>query len=223
MTRKPVLLDLYGGRTGGAARGYQLAGFYVVSVDIADCPQNPADVVIKGDALAKLPDLVHGWKPVAVHASPPCQGRGYLAKGTMPQLAERHPNLIPSTREALDKLGLPYILENVGSSGVRSDIRLCGEMFSLGVLMHRDFELRNWTTQQPIHKPHRGYVRGWRHGVWHDGPYVAAYGKGGGKATVAEMQQAKGIDWSNDHLGLRDALPPAYTEWIGLHLMQHLR
>lgn len=218
----PVMLDLYGGRTGGAARGYQLAGFRVISVDIADCPQNPADVVIQGDALTLLPELVRRYQPDAVHASPPCQGRGYLAKGTMPELAERHPNLIPATREALDDVGLPYILENVGSSGVRPDLRLCGEMFGLGVLMHRDLELGGWTMLQPPHVPHRGHVRGWRHKVWRDGPYVAAYGKGGGKATVAEMQQAKRIDWSDDHLGLRDALPPAYTEFLGGQLLDHL-
>ncbi|GAA2259838.1 hypothetical protein GCM10010415_22340 [Streptomyces atrovirens] len=43
----------------------------------------------------------------------------------------------------------------------------------------------------------------------------AAYGKGGGKATTEEIRTAKGIDWSTDHFRLREALPPAYTEWIG--------
>ncbi|MGW1554885.1 DNA methylase, partial [Streptomyces sp. NPDC002346] len=65
------------------------------------------------------------------------------------------------------------------------------------------------------HPRHRGYVRGYRHGIWRDGPYVAAYGKGGGKATAEEIRAAKEIDWSTDHFRLREALPPAYTEWIG--------
>lgn len=65
-------------------------------------------------------------------------------------------------------------------------------------------------------------MRGWRHGVWREGPYVAAYGKGGGKATVAEIREAKGIDWMTDHLNLRDAIPPIYTESIGRHLMGDL-
>lgn len=53
--------------------------------------------------------------------------------------------------------------------------------------------------------------------------YVAAYGKGGGKASVEEMREAKRIDWSVDHLGLRDALPPDYTCWIGERLMREVR
>ncbi|MGW6895691.1 hypothetical protein ACWGF2_03330 [Streptomyces sp. NPDC054919] len=60
-----------------------------------------------------------------------------------------------------------------------------------------------------------GATKGYRHGIWRDGPYVAAYCKGGGKATVKKIREAKGIDWSTDHLRLREALPLAYTEWIG--------
>lgn len=102
-------------------------------------------------------------------------------------------------------------MENVPGSEVRKDIRLCGEQFGLGVLMHRYFELGGWSTTQPAHPRHRGY----RHGEYREGPYVAAYGKGGGKATVDEIRAAKGIDWSTHHLRLREALPPAYTAWIG--------
>lgn len=72
--------------------------------------------------------------------------------------------------------------------------------------------------RHPRTRRHRGYVRGWRHGIYRDGPYVAAYGSGGGKATVAEMRHAKGIDWSHDHLGLRDALPVAYGLFLGRSL-----
>lgn len=44
-----------------------------------------------------------------------------------------------------------------------------------------------------------------------DGPY----GAGGGKATVAEMQQAMGITWTDVREELTEAIPPAYTHWIG--------
>lgn len=67
----------------------------------------------------------------------------------------------------------------------------------------------------PVHRRHRGYVRGYRHGIYRDGPYVAAYGEGGGKATVPEMQQAMGITWTDIHEELTEAIPPAYTHWIG--------
>jgi hypothetical protein len=220
---RPTLLDLFGGRTGGAARGYQLAGWRVVSVDIEACPDNPADAFVRGDALTLLPRLIEQHRPAAIHASPPCPGEGCLSKGTMPSLATAHPRLIDPTRAALGGLGLPYVIENVVGSSVRKDVVLCGEMFGLGVLMHRQFELGDWAAEQPEHVKHRGYVRGWRHGVYRDGPYVAAYGRGGGKATVDEMRNAKEIDWSRDHLGLRDALPPRYTRWIGERLFAHVR
>lgn len=107
---------------------------------------------------------------------------------------------------------VPYVIENPDS---RPDVVLCGEMFGLGVLRHRKFELGDWSAAKPKHVPHRGRVRGWRHGEFHDGPYVAAYGKGGGKATASEMQAAMGIDWTDLHEELVEMLPPAYTEWIG--------
>jgi hypothetical protein len=59
-----------------------------------------------------------------------------------------------------------------------------------------------------------------RHGVLRDGPYVAAYGKGGGKATVPEMQHALGIDWTDVHEELTEAIPPDYTQYIGEHAMK---
>jgi hypothetical protein len=67
----------------------------------------------------------------------------------------------------------------------------------------------------------RGYQR-MRHGVYREGPYVAAYGNGGGKATVAEMQHALGIDWTSEREELTEAIPPAYTEHIGRSLMDSL-
>lgn len=217
---KPVLLDLFCG-VGGAARGYQQAGFRVIGVDIVDQPDYCGDDFINADVM-KWGDAWGVTYPQvsAIHASPPCPGEGYLSKGTDKTLAKKHPRLIGPTREMLESSGLPYVIENVGGSDVRGDIVLCGEMFGLGVLMHRKFEFGRWEMDQPEHRKHRGYVRGWRHGVYHDGPYVAAYGKGGGKATVPEMRKAKGIDWTEDHLSLRDAIPPAYTKFIGERLFE---
>jgi hypothetical protein len=88
-------------------------------------------------------------------------------------------------------------------------------MFGLGVLRHRNFELGGWRVRKPVHPRHRGYVRGWRHGEYRDGPYVAAYGSGGGKATVPEMQEAMGVTWTDEREELTEAIPPAYAEWIG--------
>ncbi|MFE3825233.1 DNA methylase [Streptomyces sp. NPDC059092] len=214
--RRPRLLDAFC-CIGGAARGYQEAGFHVTGVDVRPQPDYCGDVFHQGDAIEFI--RAHGRDFDFIHTSPPCQGEGSPAKGTnaarLTAAGRSHPRLIVPTRAALDAIGRPYVIENVAGSEVRKDLRLCGESFGLAVLMHRYFELSGWTVDQPAHPRHRGRVRGWRHGEYFDGPYVAAYGKGGGKATVEEIRAAKGIDWSTDHFNLREALPPAYTRWIG--------
>ncbi|MFI5977938.1 DNA methylase [Streptomyces sp. NPDC051452] len=212
------VLDAYS-CIGGATRGYRLAfpGCRIVGVDREAQPDYCGDDFHQGDAIEFI--RAHGHEFDFIHASPPCQGEGAPTKGTNARrnavIGRTYPRLIAPTRAALEATGRPYVIENVAGSEVRKDIRLCGEQFGLAVLMHRYFELGRWTAVQPAHPRHRGRVRGWRHGEYHDGPYVAAYGAGGGKATVAEIRQAKGIDWSTDHLRLREALPPAYTEWLG--------
>jgi hypothetical protein len=204
---------------GGASEGYRRAfpGCHITGVDLQAQPDYRGDDFHRGDAVAFI--RAHGHRFDFIHASPPRQGEGAPTKGTNAArnaaLGRSCPRLIAPTRAALTATGRPWVMENVAGSGVRKDLRLCGEMFGLAVLMHRYFELGGWTTTQPVHSAHRGYVRGWRHGEYREGPYVAAYGKGGGKATVAEIRAAKRIDWSTNHLRLREALPPAYTEWIG--------
>src|SRR5690606_37335467 len=138
--------------------------------------------------------LADHWREFdAIHASPPCHASSALTKGT--NKGREYVNLIPETRRLLRATGLPTVIENVQGSDLRRDVTLCGEMFGLGVIRHRYFELDRWEAVQPAHKPHRGRTRGWRHGVYHDGPYLAVYGNGGGKGSVAEWQVAMGIDW----------------------------
>ncbi|MGW2721981.1 DNA methylase [Streptomyces sp. NPDC001492] len=204
---------------GGATTGYRRAfgNCHITGVDLQAQPDYPGDAFHQGDAIEFIRS--HGHEYDLIHASPPCQGEGAPTKGTNrarnAAIGRTYPRLIVPTRAALEATGRPWVMENVPGSEVRKDIRLCGEQFGLAVLMHRYFELGRWTAKQPAHPRHRGYVRGWRHGEYRDGPYVAAYRQGGGKATVEEIRSAKGIDWSIDHLRLREALPPVYTEWIG--------
>lgn len=212
---KPRLLDLYSG-VGGAARGYQQAGFHVTGVDINPQPRYAGDTFIQADAITYLEQ--HGHKFDAVHASPPCQDGCTLTAGT--NAGRSYPQLIPATRSALEAAGKPWIIENPpGRAPMRRDIQLCGEMFGLRVIRHRNFELGGWMMQQPAHVPHRGRVAGWRHGVFFEGPYVAVYGDGGGKGSVADWQQAMEIHWTSDKLELREAIPPAYARLIGRQLL----
>lgn len=206
------VLDLFC-NAGGAATGYARASFEVVGVDINPQPNYPFEFV-RANALD-----VH-WTTFGfdlIHASPPCQHSAAITKGTNKHRQHLHPNLYPQVKALLERTGKPYVIENPDS---RPDVVLCGEMFGLGVIRHRNFELGNWSTAKPAHPKHRGYVRGMRHGVVRDGPYVAVYGKGGGKATVPEAQRAMGIDWTDVHEELVEMLPPAYTQWIGEHFAE---
>lgn len=239
---KPVCLDLFG-RMGGAAVGYQRAGFYVISNDIDPQPGNPADEFVQGDALKILEVLVRpndelwspvlGWfRPALVHTSPPCQGQNTATASNRARgIVDDHPSLVEPTRYLLRRTGLPYVIEQPTSSikgTIRRDVTLCMDMFKgelppPWVQKHRSFELGgdySWRQRKimdsvPLHPKHAGYVRGHRHGVVREGPYVAGYGKGGGKATAAELRHAMGIDWMTDRFDLCEAIPPAYTEWLG--------
>lgn len=216
---RPILVDLFC-CAGGASMGYHRAGFRVIGVDNEPRPNYPFEF-LKMDALAALRDppellsIASAWS-----ASPPCQRKCALTLGTNAAMADRYVDLYPETRELMIASGLPGVIENPDS---RPDVVLCGEMFGLDVIRHRKFELIGWTMDQPKHLRHRGRVRGYRHGKYYDGPYLAAYGNGGGKASVAEMQAAMGIGWTDVREELTEAIPPAFTELIGSQLLDHIR
>ncbi|MYS19717.1 hypothetical protein GA0115240_11237 [Streptomyces sp. DvalAA-14] len=221
-----LLLDLYC-CAGGAATGYHRAGFDVHGVDIADRPNYPFTFT-RANALEHLADLIGTGeirRYAMVHASPPCQGKCTLTVGTNNSRGwgGAHEDLVIDTRTLLDATDLPYVIEQPnGQAEIRKDLTLCGEMFGLDVIRHRNFELGNWTAQRPAHIQHRGRVRGYRHGTFYDGPYVAAYGNGGGKPTVPELQAAMGITWTDVREELTEAIPPAYSEFIGLAFLAQI-
>jgi hypothetical protein len=200
--------------------GYHRAGFVVDGCDIAHRPNYPFPYH-RGDALEYLAALIASGdieRYAIVHASPPCQHGCALTVGTNKSQGwgRAHVDMVAPTRALLDKTGLPYVIEQPnGRAEIRKDLTLCGEMFGLGVIRHRNFELGGWIIEQPAHVPHRGRVRGYRHGRFYDGPYVAAYGNGGGKPSISELQAAMGITWTDVREELTEAIPPAYTEWIG--------
>lgn len=218
--KKPIILELFC-CAGGAGMGYSRAGFDVIGVDIVDRTNYPF-TFHRADALDVLKEVVRGYHPwvVGIHASPPCQAKCTLTQGTNAHLADRYEDLYEPVKDLMTRTGLPGVIENPSA---RPDAVLCGEMFGLGVIRHRKFELVNWQTDPPKHTPHRGRVRGHRHGKYYDGPYIAAYGKGGGKGNVAEMQEAMGIYHTDVHEELTEAIPPAYTEWVGRRLLAWLK
>jgi hypothetical protein len=205
------LLDLYC-NAGGASVGYDRSGGFteIVGVDIKPMPNYPYTFV-QGDAIEYVKE--HGHEFDFIHASPPCQSSCALTKGTNAGKFD-YVDLIAETREVLEATGKPYVIENVQQSDLRRDLTLCGEMFGLAVIRHRWFET-NWPVEQPEHIEHRGRVAGFRHGVWYQGPYFAVYGKGGGKGSVPQWQDAMDIHWTKVRKEIAEMLPPAYCQYIG--------
>lgn len=203
--------------------GYHRAGFDVVGVDIEPQPHYPFEFV-QADALEWLESMQGCERPLdeydAIHASPPCQA--YTTMGNRHQ-SPTSPPLITETRNLLEAMGLPWVLENVPGAlhEMRSPIELTGEMFGLRVHRPRLFELSVMLLIPP--RPPR-----------QNNP-VAVYGKNDGRrlwtrkdgselrcARLEEAQEAMGMDWADWH-GTKEAIPPAYTEFIGQQLLSHIK
>lgn len=218
--RRPRLLDLFCG-AGGAAVGYHRAGFDVVGVDLKPQPDYPFEFH-QGDALDALDDLLWraAWDEYAVvHASPPCQG--YSVTASLHDA--EYPRLIVPVRTRLWALGIPYVIENVVGAPLRNHVRLCGSSFGLGVRRHRLFEVDPMPLGVPMcahHlQPEPIDVTGT------GGPAARPPGQRGGihrkPRNLAHAREAMGIDWMT-RPELAEAIPPAYTEWVGARLLEQI-
>lgn len=210
MTARPRLLDLCCGG-GGASRGYALAGFEVVGVDIEPQPHYPYEFH-QADALTFPLD---GFD--AVHSSPPCQD--YSATRHLRGRPHGTADLLPQMLERLRASRLPWVVENVpGSEHVMGDNRvtLCGSAFGLGVRRHRVFATSFWCLAPPCsHRPGptvdvTGHGRGISHARRQAGRKLYSF-------SQAERRAAMGIDWLNRD-ELAQAIPPAYTQFLGEEL-----
>lgn len=200
------IVDLFCG-AGGASKGYADAGFEVVGIDIEPQPHYPYDF-IQGDALAT--DLPNAD---LYHASPPCQ---CYSTSTVPmrRRGKQYPDLIAATREKLKKTGRPFVIENVPGAPLRRDLVLCGSMFNLRVIRHRLFEIHGFIASQPPHLQHKGRSTGHLRdfGIAY---YYTVVGHGYSTAdTKQNWSDAMQINWMNKK-ELAQAIPPAYTRYIG--------
>jgi len=232
---RPRLLDLFCG-AGGAGMGYYRAGFEVVGVDINSQPRYPFPF-IQMDALLALRCLLdyrgltfsNGEKLYladfdAFHASPPCQRYSAVTKATGNE--HKHPDLIDETRELLEKIGKPYVIENVMRAPLVNPLKLCGTMFGLHVIRHRLFECN-----PPIYfapktcKCRNQHTQiGGKHGFL--GRTYQNKKEGfitviGATYKLEVGQWAMGIDWMT-RKELSQAIPPAYTKYIGKRIMEQL-
>lgn len=203
---KRRLLDLFCG-AGGAAMGYHLAGFEVIGVDTEPQPNYPFEF-IRDDALAVLrdPDVLSVYD--AVHASPTCQTRARVTdwRGSR----EDHPDTLVPTLMALSVVDRPWVVENVPEASamgdMRPDYRLCGTQFGLRVRRHRDFMVGNWAGFELL--PRCSCYRNRR---------LLPFEHKDERAFADAM----GCTWMTNLEG-RQAIPPAYTRFVGEQLMAHL-
>jgi DNA (cytosine-5)-methyltransferase 1 len=228
-------LDLFSG-AGGATRGLQMAGFHVTGVDHKRQPRYCGDAFVQADALRPPFDL---REFDFIWASPPCQAFTALRKMWN---ARQHPNLIPQTREMLNAAGVPYVIENVegaplGDEGAHLTM-LCGTMFGLGtddaeLRRHRLFETSFPIVLRPkcqhgghVISVHGEHARDRRRKramtvTGHTAQTNVVRNRDRRTFSTEQAQQAMGIDWMGMK-GLSQAIPPAYSEFIGRQIIEHL-
>lgn len=193
--------------------GYHRAGFEVVGVDTKPQPHYPFEFH-QADALT-FP--LEGFD--VIHASPPCQKFSAMSRSN-PGVADKYPDLIEPIRMRLIGVGVPYIIENVVGSPLLNATMLCGQMFGLDLFRHRLFEA-NFGLPFLLHSHSKvGSSAGQsaENGGWKPGRIISVAGN---CAPIREARRAMGIDWMDRH-ELAEAIPPAYTEFIGRQLMQIL-
>lgn len=213
---KPRLLDLFCG-AGGAAMGYHRAGFEVVGVDIKPQPNYPFEF-IQADALEFVGAF--GGLYDAIHASPPCQAYSQSTLGQR-NAGKEYVDLLGPTRKVLEAYRAPWVIENVPNAPMRADVILCGSQFGLPLVRHRWFEFSERPTFELLAP------------CSHDRMAITVTGRGTPsyvrksreKAGIArnyqpkEVGEAMGTPWMT-RLECSQAIPPAYTEFIGQQLLR---
>ena len=206
----PKVLDLFCG-AGGASKGYALAGYKVTGIDIKHGKRYPFTYMRK-DVMTLTPEDLQGFD--LIHASPPCQT--YSATKHLRNAQGKTTSkldLVEPVRELLIASGIPYVIENVEGAPLIDPVQLCGSAFGLMVRRHRLFE----SSME---------LKGTGCNHREQGKPVGIYGSmrdeipGGGHTakTMEQAYEAMGINWMIWG-ELVEAIPPAYTHYIGQQIM----
>lgn len=213
---RPLMYDVFCGG-GGATRGYQEAGFRVIGIDNRSQPHYCGDGFVLMDAFEFFKRYLTGEykEAIAFHASPPCQR---YSECTPMAYRKNHPDLIGKTRDALQATGRPFVIENVENARalLENPVLLCGSMFGLGVWRHRYFEVSSLTILVPPcnHSNRPTLITGTTRRAPRNG--------GRFEYSAEQCREASGLDWMT-RKEMDEAIPPAYTFFIGTHLMEHLK
>ena len=216
-------LDLFCG-AGGATKGYQLAGHWIVGVDHRPQPRYPGDAFVQADVFEVLQDLDWVRQFDFVHTSPPCQYWSQTRHIGNHNQSGKVDLLTPQLTVINDWYSdMRWIVENVERAPLEHPVHqclmLCGSMFNLTgdgdrfqLRRHRKFRLYNITSPQPRCR-HNGLRPLGVYGVAGD----TIPGGGRTASSLKEGQKLMGIDWMNWR-ELREAIPPAYTFYLGQSL-----
>lgn len=230
MTR-PLLLDLFCGE-GGASMGYHQAGFEVVGVDIEPQPLYPFEFV-RADAMQVLDDEAFIGRFSAVHASPPCTGHTTIA--SLAGVRGRHGTewILHETVDRLTALGLPYVVENVAGADLPGALILCGSEFGLTdgpylLRRHRRFASNVFLmgaggcncSDRRVIGVYGDLSRNDRRATSRTSPDGRPYRDM--RAGIERARRILRMPWASA-AGLTQAIPPAYTEWIGEQLLDAMR
>lgn len=210
------LLDLFCG-AGGAAMGYHHAGFEVVGVDIKSQKNYPFKFM-QGDAMHMIGNAMAVADYDLIHVSPPCQGYSV----TRHTHSKEYPDLLPSLRQQLQHAGVPWVIENVVGAPMPDAVTFCGASFGLSawdetsgqelwLKRHRLFE-----TSFPLTPPLCN-CKGKKIGGVYGGGASNRNPKSnrvGYTPPISVRRELMGIDWMSGQ-SLNQAVPPAYTEYIG--------
>jgi DNA (cytosine-5)-methyltransferase 1 len=185
---------------GGMSEGLHRAGFEVVGVDIVHHACYRFPLILRDFRRLTYADLS---EYDYIHLSPPCQGssRGSALARSRGKV---YPDLIPAARRLAVASGLPYTIENVVGSALKG-IRLYGDMFGLPILRERIFESNIPLSNDIPRTPGRIIT-------------VA-----GSHARAGEnWRRAMGINWKAPDYLIKEAVPPAYGEYIGRQVIDWL-
>ncbi len=210
-------------KAGGCSEGYKRAAkalkrsIEIVGVDIEEQPNYPFDF-IKGDAVEYLRNNYQFFN--RIHASPPCQ-KFTQATALARSKGKIYRDVLDPLKALIIESQMPAVIENVMAAPIMGDIVLRGDMFNLKVLRSRKFELVNWFMLNPMIPKKIGSVK--------EGDFAQVIGHGQlkpSKAKAVKMEgsvhevwsESMGIDWMTTD-ELREAIPPAYTEFIGMEFL----
>lgn len=220
------LLDLCCG-AGGCSMGYKRAAdqagisIEITGVDVKKQKNYPFRF-IQWDAVSYIAG--YGNNFTHIHASPPCQEYSLTTAKHKSKGKKYDSEIFHQVRTEMYKMKIPGVIENVPGSPVIPDIELNGLMFGLPIKRTRFFELVNWWMMKP-------YVPMIRRGAYLRGEILSVYGNGGmktesggeiqvpGNSVAEKRSNAMGIDWMSK-MEMAQAIPPAYTQFIGEHFLK---